>query len=71
MLWLLQRQSRRGANLRREARRAASIRRVWFSPRMRSRIIWRGIALADLFLDTLPYNAHTTASDALWTGVRS
>jgi predicted O-linked N-acetylglucosamine transferase (SPINDLY family) len=22
--------------------------------------------LADLFLDTLPYNAHTTASDALW-----
>jgi predicted O-linked N-acetylglucosamine transferase (SPINDLY family) len=24
---------------------------------------------ADLLLDTLPYNAHTTASDALWTGV--
>src|SRR5207244_3328604 len=24
--------------------------------------------LADLFLDTLPYNAHTTASDALWAG---
>ncbi len=27
------------------------------------------IALADLFLDTAPYNAHTTASDALWAGV--
>jgi protein O-GlcNAc transferase len=27
------------------------------------------IRLADLFLDTLPYNAHTTASDALWAGV--
>ena len=25
--------------------------------------------LADLFLDTLPYGAHTTASDALWMGV--
>ena len=24
--------------------------------------------LADMFLDTLPYNAHTTASDALWMG---
>ena len=26
-------------------------------------------SLADLFLDTLPYNAHTTASDALWAGL--
>ena len=26
-------------------------------------------ALADLFLDTPPYNAHTTASDALWAGL--
>jgi predicted O-linked N-acetylglucosamine transferase (SPINDLY family) len=25
--------------------------------------------LADLFLDTAPYNAHTTASDALWAGL--
>jgi protein O-GlcNAc transferase len=24
---------------------------------------------ADLFLDTLPYNAHTTCSDALWAGL--
>ncbi len=27
------------------------------------------LALADLFLDTLPYNAHSTANDALWMGV--
>lgn len=26
-------------------------------------------ALADLYLDTLPYNAHSTACDALWAGV--
>src|SRR5262249_39130720 len=25
--------------------------------------------LADLFLDTLPYNAHSTAADALWAGL--
>jgi predicted O-linked N-acetylglucosamine transferase (SPINDLY family) len=25
--------------------------------------------LADMFLDTLPYNAHATASDALWAGL--
>jgi predicted O-linked N-acetylglucosamine transferase (SPINDLY family) len=25
--------------------------------------------LADLFLDTIPYGAHTTASDALWAGL--
>jgi predicted O-linked N-acetylglucosamine transferase (SPINDLY family) len=27
------------------------------------------LRLADLFLDTLPYNAHTTANDALWAGL--
>jgi predicted O-linked N-acetylglucosamine transferase (SPINDLY family) len=27
------------------------------------------VRLADIFLDTLPHNAHTTASDALWCGV--
>jgi len=27
------------------------------------------LRLADLFIDTLPYNAHTTASDALWVGL--
>jgi predicted O-linked N-acetylglucosamine transferase (SPINDLY family) len=25
--------------------------------------------VADLFIDTWPYNAHTTASDALWAGL--
>ena len=30
---------------------------------------FRRLSLADLFLDTLPYNAHSTAVDALWAGV--
>jgi predicted O-linked N-acetylglucosamine transferase (SPINDLY family) len=30
---------------------------------------WARESLADLFLDTLPHNAHATASDALWCGV--
>ena len=30
---------------------------------------WARIGLADLFLDTFPCTAHTTASDALWAGV--
>ena len=43
------------------------------------RLIWAGDAplaehlaryrAADLFLDTLPYNAHATAADALWAGL--
>ena len=33
------------------------------------RTIWRVNDVADLFLDTLPYNAHTTASEALWVGL--
>src|ERR1043165_5533522 len=30
---------------------------------------WAPHRMAGLFLDTLPYNAHTTASDALWAGL--
>ena len=29
----------------------------------------REISFADLFLDTFPYNAHTTASDGVWVGL--
>ena len=27
------------------------------------------LKVADLFIDTLPYNAHTSASDGLWVGL--
>jgi protein O-GlcNAc transferase len=40
-----------------------------FAPRMDSPEHLARHRLADLFLDTLPYNAHTTSSDALWAGL--
>jgi len=40
-----------------------------FAPRLSVEEHLARHCLADLFLDTLPYNAHTTASDALWAGV--
>ena len=56
------------ANLEKEAElRGVSRRRIIFAPRLAdmSDHLARH-RQADLFLDTLPYNAHTTASDALW-----
>jgi predicted O-linked N-acetylglucosamine transferase (SPINDLY family) len=43
--------------------------RLVFAPQADAETHLARVALADLFLDTLPYNAHTTASDALWAGV--
>ena len=43
--------------------------RLIFAPKLDQEEHLGRLALADLVLDTLPYNAHTTASDALWTGV--
>ena len=58
------------ANLRARPQPPAWRRNGWCS---RGGCRWRSIfarhRLADLFLDTLPYNAHTTASDALWAGL--
>ncbi len=70
VLWLLSPSDLVAKNLRREAS-ACGIdpARLIFAPR---RSLGEHLArhrLADLFLDTLPYNAHTTASDALWAGL--
>jgi predicted O-linked N-acetylglucosamine transferase (SPINDLY family) len=58
-------------NLRREAeRRGVSPDRLIFAPK--TRLMEDHLAryrLADVFLDTLHFNAHTTASDALWAGL--
>jgi len=43
--------------------------RVIFAPKLDNPNHLARYALADLFLDTSPYGAHTTASDALWCGV--
>lgn len=70
VLWLLEDNATARANLCREAEaRGIAANRLVFAPRMNlGRHLARHRA-ADLFLDTLPYNAHTTASDALWTGL--
>jgi predicted O-linked N-acetylglucosamine transferase (SPINDLY family) len=49
--------------------RGVPARRLIFAHRVAPDEHLARFGLADLFLDTLPYNAHTTASDALWTGV--
>jgi predicted O-linked N-acetylglucosamine transferase (SPINDLY family) len=43
--------------------------RILFAPNLPPDQHLARLSLADLFLDGLPYNAHTTASDALWAGV--
>lgn len=43
--------------------------RLIFAPRMKNSAHLARYPLVDLFLDTSPYGAHTTASDALWMGV--
>jgi len=70
VLWLLEDNPWAAENLRREAaRRSIDPSRLVFARRAQSEIHLARHRLADLFLDTLPYNAHTTASDALWCGV--
>src|SRR5204863_9444565 len=43
--------------------------RLVFAPKQHNPLHLARYPLADLFLDTAPYGAHTTASDALWMGV--
>jgi predicted O-linked N-acetylglucosamine transferase (SPINDLY family) len=70
VLWLLDDNEAATANLRREAEaRGVSAGRLIFAPRRPPAEHLARHRLADLFLDTLPCNAHTTASDALWAGL--
>lgn len=70
VLWLLEDNVSATVNLRREARvRGIDPRRLVFAPRIAPARHQARQRLADLFLDTLPMNAHATASDALWAGL--
>jgi protein O-GlcNAc transferase len=70
VLWMLEGPAAAVRNLRAEAeRRGIAASRLIFAPPLPPAQHWARIGLADLFLDTLPCNAHTTASDALWAGV--
>ncbi len=70
VLWLLEDNPIAARNLRREAQaRGISADRLVFASRVPMDQHLARQRMADLFLDTLPYNAHTTASDALWVGL--
>jgi predicted O-linked N-acetylglucosamine transferase (SPINDLY family) len=70
VLWLLQGHPLAVANLRREAQaRGIDPDRLVFAERLSQEEHLARHRLADLFLDTLPVNALTTASDALWAGL--
>ena len=70
VLWLLLGNEWASSNLRNEAAaRGIEPGRLVFAPPLPTEDHLARHRLADLFLDTLPYNAHTTASDALWMGL--
>jgi predicted O-linked N-acetylglucosamine transferase (SPINDLY family) len=70
VLWLLEGNATAVRNLRNNAeRRSVAPDRLVFAPRVKLEDHLARHRLADFFLDTLPYNAHTTASDALWAGL--
>ena len=70
VLWLFEDNEIAKNNLKAEAAiRGVESSRLIFAPHMSPSEHLARQRLADLFLDTAPYNAHTTASDALWTGL--
>jgi len=70
VLWLLKANESAERNLRKEAgKREIDPSRLIFADRVPLADHLARHRLADLFLDTFNYNAHTTASDALWAGL--
>jgi predicted O-linked N-acetylglucosamine transferase (SPINDLY family) len=70
VLWLLKSKPVFEMNLSRATERhGVEPRRLIFAPSLPPDRHLARLKQADLFLDSLPYNAHTTASDALWAGL--
>jgi predicted O-linked N-acetylglucosamine transferase (SPINDLY family) len=71
VIWLKSPNPAAKLNLRREANaRGVNPERLLFAPRVsQSKDHLARLQLADLVLDTRPYNAHASACDALWAGV--
>ena len=71
VLWLSAAPASASDNLCREAeQRGVAAGRLVFAPKLPlNEDHLARVAIADLFLDTLHYNAHVTAADALWAGV--
>jgi predicted O-linked N-acetylglucosamine transferase (SPINDLY family) len=70
VLWLFEDNPSAANHLRKEAQSSGvDSCRLVFAKRMNLEDHLARHSLADLFLDTLPCNAHTTASDALWAGL--
>ena len=70
VLWLVGDSPESADNLRREAvQRGVAAQRLIFAPRVGASDYLARFTLAGLFLDTLPYNGHATASDALRAGL--
>jgi len=70
VLWLLSSNEPTNERLRSYAAdRGIDEQRIVFAQKLANPSHLARYTLADLFLDTMPYGAHTTASDALWTGV--
>lgn len=69
VLWLYRSNKQAEANLKNEAiRRGVNSERLIFADRLPHDEHLSRLKVAHLFLDTFNYNAHTTASDALWAG---
>ena len=70
VLWLLSSTEGTQQRLREyAAQRGIDPQRLIFAEKLANPYHLARLGLADLFLDTTPYSAHTTASDALWAGV--